>query len=143
MSRQNTVDKTKVMAFGTFDIFHQGHKNFLQQARQHGDYLIVVVARDKTVANVKAKLPQNNEQARLQTIVKTGLADRVVLGNVGDKYKVIAKFKPEVICLGYDQDAFTENLPEKLREFGLAKTKAVRLKPYKQKKYKSSKFKKV
>jgi len=133
--------QTKVMTFGTFDIFHQGHKNFLEQARQCGDYLIVVVARDKTVADVKGKLPQNNKQARLQTVVKTGLADKVVLGNLGDKYKVIAKFKPDVICLGYDQEAFTEKLEEKLRGFGLNKTKIVRLKSYKSEKYKSSKFK--
>jgi len=28
----------KVMVFGTFDIFHSGHINFLEQARQEGDF---------------------------------------------------------------------------------------------------------
>lgn len=134
------IDKIKMMVFGTFDIFHKGHKNFLQQARRYGDYLIVVVARDKTVAKIKNKLPQNNERARLQAIVKTGLADKVVLGNIKDKYKVIKKFKPDIICLGYDQKAFTEKLEGKLQEFVLSKTKIVRLKSYKAEEYKSSMF---
>ncbi|MCK4554319.1 adenylyltransferase/cytidyltransferase family protein [Candidatus Parcubacteria bacterium] len=130
----------KVMAFGTFDIFHKGHENFLEQARQCGDCLIVVVARDKTVAEVKGNLPQNNEQARLKTVVKSGLADKVVLGNIKDKYKIIERFKPDVICLGYDQQAFTESLEEKLKEYNLLNTKIVRLKSYCPEKYKSSKF---
>ncbi|MEA3463748.1 MAG: adenylyltransferase/cytidyltransferase family protein [Patescibacteria group bacterium] len=128
------------MAFGTFDIFHKGHENFLEQARQCGDCLIVVVARDKTVAEVKSKLPRNNEQARLRAVVKSGLADRAVLGNLKDKYKAIKKYQPNIICLGYDQQAFTERLEEKLKEYNLPNTKIVRLKAYCPEKYKSSKF---
>lgn len=43
----------KVLAFGTFDGFHRGHLSFLEQAKSHGNYLIVVVARDKTAEKVK------------------------------------------------------------------------------------------
>jgi len=34
------------------------------------------------------------------------LADRVVLGNLKNKYAIIKKFKPDIICLGYDQKYF-------------------------------------
>ena len=129
------------MIFGTFDIFHKGHENFLKQAKQYGDYLIVIIARDKTVLKIKGKLPRNNERKRLKVIGESKLADKAVLGSLSDKYKVIEKFKPNVICLGYDQVAFTEKLEEKLRELGLNKTKIIKLKSYKPKKYKSSKFK--
>ncbi|MCK4554633.1 NUDIX domain-containing protein, partial [Candidatus Parcubacteria bacterium] len=74
-------------------------------------------------------------------VVKSGLADKVVLGNIKDKYKIIERFKPDVICLGYDQKIFTEKLKEKLQKFGLSKTRIIRLKSYKKEKYKSSKFK--
>ncbi|MBU4455563.1 adenylyltransferase/cytidyltransferase family protein, partial [Patescibacteria group bacterium] len=119
----------KVMVFGTFDIFHRGHENFLKQAREYGNFLIVVVARDKTVLAVKGKLPRNSEKARLQTIINNGLANEAVLGGLTDKYKIIKKHQPDIICLGYDQQVFTEKLEEKLKEYKL-KTKIIRLKPY-------------
>ena len=132
--------QNKVMAFGTFDIFHEGHKNFLKQARRYGDYLIVVVARDKTVEKVKKRLPQNDENSRLEITKKSGLADKIILGSLENKYEVVEKYKPKIICLGYDQETFTKNLREKLKEFNLLDTKIVRLKAYYQEKYKSSKL---
>ena len=132
----------KVMLFGTFDIFHEGHKNFLKQARAYGDYLIVVVARDETVKKVKKRLPQNSEDIRLKNIKESDLADEVVLGSLENKYKAIEKYKPDVICLGYDQGTFTENLREKLKELGLGETKIIRLEAYHPEKYKSSKLRK-
>jgi choline-phosphate cytidylyltransferase len=128
----------KVLVFGTFDIFHEGHRNFLKQAREYGDFLRVVVARDKTVSFVKKHETKDNEQIRKRNIEESGLADNVVLGSLGDKYEVIKEFQPDVICLGYDQEFFIEKLQEKLLEFGLEKTEIVRLKPYKPELYKSS-----
>ena len=130
----------KVMAFGTFDIFHNGHENFLKQAKKHGDYLIIIIARDKTVLKIKNKLPRNNEKKRLKRIGESKLADKIILGNLNDKYKIIEKYKPNIICLGYDQQAFTESLEKKLKEYNLLKTKIIRLKSYCPEKYKSSKF---
>lgn len=72
---------------------------------------------------------------------KNGLADKVVLGSLGDKYVIIEKYKPDVIALGYDQNIFVSELKKKLKEFGLDKTRLVRLKSYYPKKYKSSLFK--
>ena len=130
----------KVMTFGTFDIFHEGHKNFLKQVRWFGDYLIIVVARDKTVEEVKKRLPQNDENSRLEIIEESGLVDEAILGSLENKYEAIEKYKPDVICLGYDQKIFTENLREKLKKIDLSKTKIVRLKSYHPEKYKSSKL---
>lgn len=139
------------MAFGTFDIFHEGHKNFLRQAQKSpytplikgskgGIVLIVVVARDKTVLEVKGRRPRNSEKKRMAAIKKSGLADKVVLGRIKNKYALIKKYKPDVICLGYDQRYFISDLRKKIKEFGLA-TKIKRLKPYKPRIYKSSKLK--
>ncbi|MBU4346948.1 adenylyltransferase/cytidyltransferase family protein [Patescibacteria group bacterium] len=127
------------MVFGTFDIFHRGHENFLKQAREYGNFLIVVVARDKTVLAVKGKLPRNNEKKRLIAAGESKLADKIILGGLTDKYKIIKKHQPDIICLGYDQQIFTEKLEEKLKEYKL-KTKIIRLKPYYPKKYKTSKI---
>lgn len=130
----------KVMAFGTFDVFHKGHENFLKQAKKLGDYLIIVVARDKTVKHIKKQYPRNKEWERVRTLLESRMADEVVLGALKDKYEIIKKYKPDVIALGYDQEAFVDKLREKLLEYGLTKTKIVRLKPFHPERYKSSKI---
>lgn len=137
---KNEKHKKKVMVFGTFDIFHLGHRSFLRQAKENGDYLTVVVARDKTVKSVKKQDTKNKEQTRLENVQKSMLADEVVLGSLGDKYEVIKKYKPDVICLGYDQKFFIKNLKSKLIDFGLIETEVIRLKSYKPEIYKSSKL---
>ena len=128
----------KVLVFGTFDIFHQGHWDFLKQARRHGEFLRVVVARDITVLKVKGRRPRYSEQERVAAIRKSALVDEVVLGSLDDRYKVVREYKPDVICLGYDQKQSVAELRRKLNETGLDRTRIVRLKPYEPEKYKSS-----
>ncbi len=132
--------KNKVMIFGTFDIFHEGHKNFLRQSKSEGNYLIVVIAREDTIKKLKKYNPINTEKHRLKTIIKSNLADEVILGNKTNKYSIIKKHKPDVICLGYDQKFFIDKLETKLKEFGLANTKVKRMKSHKPEIYESSKL---
>lgn len=131
----------KVMIFGTFDIFHKGHISLLKQARVYGDYLIVLVARDRTVKKVKGEFPQNNEKNRMRLIQDSHLAEEVILGSQVNKYSAIKRYQPEAICLGYDQKFFIDNLREELKKINLEKTKIIKLKPYKPDIYKSSKLK--
>lgn len=100
----------KVMAFGTFDFFHAGHENYLAQAKALGDELIVVVARDETVKKVKGHAPLYNERKRLRDVQNCKHVSRAVLGNPDDKYRVIKKYAPQVLALGYDQYVFTYGL---------------------------------
>lgn len=126
----------KVMVFGTFDIIHKGHLHFLAEAKNLGDLLVVIVARDATVKELKGELPWNNEHERLRNIKMSGLADTAKLGSTGDKHRVIREEKPDIIALGYDQRAFTENLDKIVPDI-----KIVRLSAYQPEKYKSSKIK--
>jgi FAD synthetase len=126
-----------VLAFGSFDLLHAGHENFLGQARQLGNHLIVVLARDKTIRSVKGRPPVNSERKRLKNLRQTGWADEVILGNHDDKHKIILKIRPAVIALGYDQFVFTQTLQNTLIRHGL-NTEITRLTPYYPQVYKSS-----
>lgn len=128
----------KVLVFGTFDIFHEGHCDFLKQAKIHGDFLRVVVARDVTVLKVKGRRPRYDELERADTIKKSGLVDEVVLGSLNDRYEVVRKYKPDIICLGYDQKQSVAELRKKLNESGLDRTGIIKLKAHKPEIYKSS-----
>ncbi|MDO8509721.1 MAG: adenylyltransferase/cytidyltransferase family protein [bacterium] len=126
----------KVIVFGTFDIVHPGHIHMLKEAKEYGDYLVVIVARNSTVCSVKGRAPLNNEDKRLENIKALGIADSVRLGCIGDKYQVIAEEKPDVVALGYDQSVFVDNLEQILDNH----VQIVRLAPYQPDIYKSSKL---
>ena len=127
----------KVLIFGVFDGLHQGHFNFFKQAKKYGDYLIAVVAKDETVKTVKSHYPFQNEKLRLRNVKKNKIINKAVLGYKNDPYKIIKQINPDIICLGYDQKSFTEDLSRKLKQIGLV-VKIYRLKPYKPEKFHSS-----
>ena len=131
------------MCFGTFDVLHRGHEYYLREARKFGDYLVVVVALDETVRKVKGSFPVHNQEERLMNLQQLNLADKVVLGSSSDRLKVIEDEKPDIICLGYDQRSFTENLKEKLSHRGLKSVEIVRIPSYHPETYKSSLLRKA
>jgi FAD synthetase len=132
-----------VLVFGTFDMLHPGHIFFFKEARKQGDRLVVVIARDLTVKQVKGSFPQNNEMTRLEEVKKIEEVDDAMLGSsTDDKLEIIEKIKPDVICLGYDQKAFAENLEDELVKRNLF-PEVKRLEPYKAEKYKTSKLRKL
>lgn len=126
-----------VMTFGTFDVLHAGHEDFFKQARAHGDEIITILARHETVKTIKGEDPVYTEKQRLQNLKKTGWTDHIVYGNRLDKHKVIIKYKPDIIALGYDQYAFTQRLEKTIIDANL-NAEIVRLNPFYPRVHKSS-----
>ena len=124
----------KVMCFGTFDKLHPGHLSYLKQAKKHGDYLIVIVARDRNVLKIKKRDPKENEKERLKNIKKIDEVDKALLGEIKNKYNIVKKLKPDILCLGYDQRVNEDELR------GAFKGKILRMRPYREDVYKSSFF---
>lgn len=131
------AQQKKVMIFGTFDLLHAGHENMFRQARELGDYLVAIIARDDTVKKIKGEYPHYTERQRVKNIKNTNLIDKVILGNHGDKYEILRKIRPDVIALGYDQFAFTYQLEKFLIDEKI-NAEIIRLKAYKPEMYKSS-----
>ncbi|RJO58887.1 FAD synthase [Candidatus Parcubacteria bacterium] len=133
----------KIVVTGTFDHLHPGHLFLFKKAKALGDYLTVVVARDKTVKKVKGKLPWQPERFRLKMVKRVKWVDRAVLGKLAkDKLKIIKELKPDILALGYDQRAFTQNLRRELKKRKLL-TRVVRLPAFQPKKYKSRLLKRL
>ena len=104
------MNAKKVLLFGTFDILHPGHLDMFRQAREFGDHITVVIARDKTVRDVKGRFPLMSEKERLDSVSGSGIVDSVILGSEYDKYSVIKELDPDIICLGYDQSVSVQGL---------------------------------
>ena len=133
--------KIKVMLAGTFDIVHKGHIDMFRQAKELGDYLIVIVARDQNVRKLKGASPFHDENKRKAELEKIDIIDEIRLGSLGDPYKVIEEIRPDVICIVYDQGFFAEKLEDELEKRRM-NAKIIRLKAHKPHKYKSSKIRK-
>ncbi len=129
------------MCFGTFDILHLGHLYYFEQAKKHGDYLLVVIARDKTKQKQKKKIIFN-EQERLLMVQNLKIVDEAVLGNIDDHLRIVLEKKPAVLCLGYDQKVSEKWLKQKLAEQEFYPA-IVRIKAYQPKYQKSKKIKKL
>ncbi|MFH1590663.1 MAG: adenylyltransferase/cytidyltransferase family protein [archaeon] len=126
-----------VMVFGTFDVLHEGHRFLFSEAKKHGTHLVVVVGRDLTVEAVKGRPPVNGQDRRLAQVQAIPEVDEVVLGEDRDKFAPIEHFRPDVICLGYDQVVFAQDLSDELKKRGLS-SEIVRLAAYRPDIYSSS-----
>ncbi len=123
----------RVVCAGTFDYLHPGHIDFLKQAKSLGDELIVIVARDENVEKIKGIKPEHEDYRRLN-LEKTGIPDKVVLGNLGQyPLSILNELLPDIVALGYDQRVSEDDIKAILPECIV-----VRLKPFHPDLFKSS-----
>ncbi|KKU04736.1 MAG: FAD synthase [Parcubacteria group bacterium GW2011_GWA2_45_30] len=129
----------RVIVFGVFDRLHPGHRAFLGQAKRHGKEVIAVVARDSAVKQLKNRKPTQNEKIRMRNVRRVPGVFCAVLGDHKEgEYGVIKKYKPDVICLGYDQQALENDLKKCMRQKKILRIRLVRLRAFMPKKYHSS-----
>jgi len=140
MSLESLINMKKVLLFGTFDIVHIGHLHVFKKAREYGDTVRVILARDTRIKKIKGMSPVHDEEERKEFLSHIDLIDEVVLGDESDVYKPIEEYKPDVIVLGYDQKKFVDKLITKLQDMNL-ETDIVRLEPFKHETHKSGKIK--
>ncbi len=123
------MSKTKVMAAGTFDLLHLGHLHYLQEAKELGDELVVVIACDKTVREHKHE-PLMDEEVRREMVEALKPVDKAIVGSEDDKFDTVEEVKPDIIALGYDQRHAEENLKKELRLRGMDDIEVKRLSHY-------------
>lgn len=143
MRTKNSMEHIKtIMVFGVFDRLHPGHLSFLKQAKKYGKNLIVVVARDSAVRELKNKNPNQNEKKRTAALRKIPAVNRVLLGDKKQgSYDVIKKYKPDAIGLGYDQRWLAKDLKKRIDSGKLFCIKLIYLRAYYPHKYHTSRIK--
>ena len=94
---------TKVITYGTFDLFHEGHYRLLQRAKALGDYLIVGVTTEN-FDKARGKLGViDSLMTRIENVRKTGFADEIIIEEqVGQKFSDIKKYNIDIFTVGSD-----------------------------------------
>ena len=98
-SRSETI----VFTNGCFDIIHAGHVNYLKQARELGDHLIVAVNDDESVRRLKGKeRPVNTLSHRMTVLSALESVDWVIPFAEDTPERLISLIKPDVLVKGGD-----------------------------------------
>ena len=117
---------TKVITYGTYDLFHYGHQRLLERAKKLGDYLIVGVTADdfdkqRGKINVKQSLME-----RIESVRATGLADEIIIEEYeGQKIDDIRKYDVDIFAIGSDWVGHFDYLKDYCDVVYLERTKGV------------------
>lgn len=87
---------------GVFDMFHVGHLNLINHAKEYCDYLIVGVNADKLVKEYKHKTPIINERERQMIVANIKAVDSCVIADSLNKEVALDLYHFDVIFIGDD-----------------------------------------
>ena len=69
----------KVITYGTFDLFHEGHRNLLKRAKALGDYLIVGITTEHYDLQRGKLNVVNSLLERIENVKNSGYADEIII----------------------------------------------------------------
>lgn len=93
----------KVITYGTFDLFHEGHYRLLQRAKALGDYLIVGVTTEKYDMERGKLNVVDPLLTRIENVRKTGLVDEIIIEeSPGQKVNDVKKYHVDIFTVGSD-----------------------------------------
>lgn len=117
---------TKVITYGTFDLFHNGHYRLLERAKELGDYLIVGVTTD-SFDKTRGKLGVVDPLlTRIENVKKTGFADEIIIEEAhGQKFSDIKKFGIDIFTVGSDWTGAFDYLSDYCEVVYLERTKDI------------------
>ena len=87
---------------GVFDLFHIGHLNILQRAKEQCDFLIVAVSTDELVGSYKNKTPVIEFAERAAIVEAIKYVDKVVPQESRNKMEAYKTHQFDVMFVGDD-----------------------------------------
>ncbi len=96
----------KVFVSGCFDLFHAGHAEFLRRVAEYGE-LYVSIGADRTICELKGKIPVYAERERRFILESLESVHRVVVGSGSGKIDFLNELEeilPDVFVVNSDGD---------------------------------------
>ena len=116
----------KVITYGTYDLFHEGHYNLLKRAKDLGDYLIVGVTSGDFDKNRGKLNVRDSLMTRIKHVEETGFADEIVIEEYfGQKIDDIKKYDVDIFTVGSDWKGHFDYLNEYCEVIYLDRTKGI------------------
>jgi FAD synthetase len=110
-----------VLVGGVFDVIHPGHIHTLKAAKQHGDVLVVVVARSSTATKIKkGRRIYHDENLRKELVSSLSFVDLAIIGSKVSLYDTVERVSPDIIALGYDQIHSEREISQNCKDRNLA-----------------------
>lgn len=99
----NMAIKKRIITYGTFDLFHVGHRKLLERAKKKGDYLIIGITSDNyDISRGKLNVDQSLSE-RIKGIKNIGIADKIIIEEYeGQKIDDIKKYSIDLFVIGDD-----------------------------------------
>jgi rfaE bifunctional protein nucleotidyltransferase chain/domain len=92
-----------VFTNGCFDILHRGHIEYLSQARDLGQVLVIGINSDASVRRIKGEgRPVQDETSRALVLASLRFVDAVILFDEDTPQDLIELVQPEVLVKGGD-----------------------------------------
>lgn len=103
-----------VVTNGCFDLLHAGHVTYLENARNHGDVLLVGLNSDASVRELKGpSRPVNNQDDRALVVAALESVDRVCIFQDREATRFLAESQPDIYIKGGDYTLETLNQDER------------------------------
>lgn len=115
-----------VITYGTYDMFHEGHRRLLERARSLGDWLIVGVTSDAYDLSRGKLNVQQNVLERVENVRQTGLVDQILVEEyAGQKILDIQEWGVDVFAIGSDWSGKFDYLQDYCEVVYLERTRGV------------------